>query len=128
VNAGFNFAFAVWIWNAYLHRSAEIEEAAMVTARGRRGCFLRVTLPLAAPGLAHGAILTVIAAGNESCGDSTSHQATPHPLPSALLGSRADTGTGRTCSAPLVGPVQRIILFAMIERRVVGGLTAGLIR
>ena len=53
INAGFNMAFAVWILNAFFTSiPVELEEAAMVDGLGKVGALLRITLPLAAPGLA----------------------------------------------------------------------------
>jgi multiple sugar transport system permease protein len=132
VNAGFNMAFAVWILNAYFSAiPAEIEEAAMVDGSGRMGVLLRVTLPLAAPGLVTALIFTFIAAWNEFIAAltlTTSNAATP-------LTVRLDSFIGQYTvdwqhlfGASLVATIPVLILFALIERRVVGGLTAGSIR
>jgi multiple sugar transport system permease protein len=132
VNAGFNMAFAVWILNAYFASiPAEIEEAAMVDGSGRVGVLLRVTLPLAAPGLVTALIFTFIAAWNEfiaALTQTTSNSAIP-------LTVRLDSFIGQYTvdwqhlfGASLVATIPVLILFALIERRVVGGLTAGSIR
>jgi multiple sugar transport system permease protein len=132
VNAGFNMAFAVWILNAYFASiPAEIEEAAMVDGSGRMGVLLRVTLPLAAPGLVTALIFTFIAAWNEFIAAltlTTSNSTIP-------LTVRLDSFIGQYTvdwqhlfGASLVATVPVLILFALIERRVVGGLTAGSIR
>ncbi len=66
VNAGFNLAFAVWILNAYFSSiPLELEEAAMVDGAGRLGALLRITLPLAMPGIVTALIFTFIGAWNE---------------------------------------------------------------
>jgi multiple sugar transport system permease protein len=132
VNAGFNMAFAIWILNAYFSSiPAEIEEAAMVDGSGRLGVLLRVTLPLAAPGLVTALIFTFIAAWNEFIAAltlTTSNSAIP-------LTVRLDSFIGQYTvdwqhlfGASLVATIPVVILFALIERRVVGGLTAGSIR
>jgi len=132
VNAGFNMAFAIWIMNAYFSSiPAEIEEAAMVDGSGRMGVLLRVTLPLAAPGLVTALIFTFIAAWNEFIAAltlTTSNSAIP-------LTVRLDSFIGQYTvdwqhlfGASLVATIPVVILFALIERRVVGGLTAGSIR
>src|SRR6185437_9212748 len=47
-----NLAFAVWILNAFFSSiPVELEEASMVDGLGRVGALLRITLPLAAPGI-----------------------------------------------------------------------------
>lgn len=63
VNAGFNLAFAVWILNAYFSSiPVELEEAAMVDGTGRFGALMRITLPLALPGVVTALIFTFIGA------------------------------------------------------------------
>ena len=134
VNAGFNLAFAVWILNAFFSSiPVELEEAAMTDGLGRVGALLRVTLPLAAPGIVTALIFTFISAWNEflvaltlSLGEPTSQQ----PLTVAInqyIGEYS-VDWGHLFAAGLVATVPVIILFAFIERRVVGGLTAGAVK
>jgi multiple sugar transport system permease protein len=131
INAGFNMAFAVWILNAFFSSiPVELEEASMVDGLGRVGALLRITLPLAAPGIVTALIFTFISAWNEflvaltlSLGEQTSQQ----PLTVAInqyIGEYS-VDWGHLFAAGLVATVPVIILFAFIERRVVGGLTAG---
>jgi multiple sugar transport system permease protein len=132
VNAGFNLAFAVWIVTAYVGSiPIELEEAAMVDGTGRLGAMFRVTLPLAAPGLVTALIFTFIAAWNEfivALTLTTGSTAMP-------LTVRLDSFIGQYTvdwqhlfGASVVATIPVLILFALIERRVVGGLTAGSIR
>ncbi len=66
VNAGFNLAFAVWLLNGYFSSiPVELEEAAMVDGSSRLGALVRITLPLAAPGIVTALIFTFIGAWNE---------------------------------------------------------------
>jgi multiple sugar transport system permease protein len=105
VNAGFNMAFAVWILNAYF-----------------------ASIP---PGLVTALIFTFIAAWNEFIAAltlTTSNSTIP-------LTVRLDSFIGQYTvdwqhlfGASLVATIPVFILFALIERRVVGGLTAGSIR
>jgi multiple sugar transport system permease protein len=131
INAGFNMAFAVWILNAFFTSiPVELEEAAMVDGLGKVGALLRITLPLAAPGIVTALIFTFISAWNEflvaltlSLGEQTNQQ----PLTVAInqyIGEYS-VDWGHLFAAGLVATVPVIILFAIIERRVVGGLTAG---
>ena len=62
----FTLPFAVWMMRGYiLDLPVELEEAAMVDGTSRLGALFRVTLPLAAPGLAATAIFTFIHSWNE---------------------------------------------------------------
>jgi multiple sugar transport system permease protein len=132
VNAGFNLAFAIWILNAYFSSiPIELEEAAMVDGHGRLGALFRITLPLAMPGVVTALIFTFISAWNEfiSALTLTTSQA-DYPLT-----VRLDSFIGQYTvdwqhlfGASLVATIPVFILFALIEGRVVGGLTAGSIK
>lgn len=132
VNAGFNMAFATWILNAYfMSIPAELEEAAMVDGTSRLGALFRVTLPLAWPGVVTALIFTFIAAWNEfvvalilTTGGST--QPIGVALDSFIGGYQIDWG--HLFAASVVATVPVIVLFALIERKVVGGLVAGSIK
>jgi multiple sugar transport system permease protein len=132
VNAGFNMAFAVWILNAYFASiPAEIEEAAMVDGSGRLGTLLRVTLPLAMPGVVTALIFTFIAAWNEFIAAltlTTSSASTPLTVRLDGFIGQYTVDWQHLFGASVVATIPVIILFALIERRVVSGLTAGSIR
>jgi multiple sugar transport system permease protein len=134
INAGFNLAFAVWILNAFFSSiPVELEEAAMVDGLGKVGALLRITLPLAAPGIVTALIFTFISAWNEflvaltlSLGEQTSQQ----PLTVAInqyIGEYS-VDWGHLFAAGLVATIPVIVLFVFIERRVVSGLTAGAVK
>jgi multiple sugar transport system permease protein len=132
VNAGFNLAFAVWILNAYIGSiPVELEEAAMVDGTGRLGALFKVTLPLAMPGVVTALIFTFISAWNEFITALTlTTNSSDYPLT-----VRLDSFIGQYTvdwqhlfGASLVATIPVFILFALIEGRVVGGLTAGSIK
>ena len=134
INAGFNLAFAVWILNAFFSSiPEELEEASMVDGLGRFGALLRITLPLAAPGIVTALIFTFISAWNEflvALTLSLGQQPSQQPLTVAInqfIGEYS-VDWGHLFAAGLVATVPVIILFAFIERRVVSGLTAGAVK
>ena len=134
INAGFNLAFAVWILNAFFSSiPVELEEASMVDGLGRFGALLRITLPLAAPGIVTALIFTFISAWNEflvALTLSLGQQPSQQPLTVAInqfIGEYS-VDWGHLFAAGLVATVPVIILFAIIERRVVSGLTAGAVK
>jgi multiple sugar transport system permease protein len=134
INAGFNLAFAVWILNAFFSSiPEELEEASMVDGLGRVGALLRITLPLAAPGIVTALIFTFISAWNEflvALTLSLGQQPSQQPLTVAInqfIGEYS-VDWGHLFAAGLVATVPVIILFAFIERRVVSGLTAGAVK
>ena len=132
VNAGFNLAFAIWILNAYIGSiPVELEEAAMVDGSSRLSALRRITLPLAMPGVVTALIFTFIAAWNEFITALTlTTNSADYPLT-----VRLDSFIGQYTvdwqhmfGASVVATIPVFILFALIEGRVVGGLTAGSIK
>jgi multiple sugar transport system permease protein len=132
VNAGFNMAFAVWILNAYFSSiPVELEEAAMIDGASRLGALGRVTLPLAAPGIVTALIFTFIAAWNEfivalTLSLGASHQPLTVAIDSYI--GQYSVDWGHLFAASVIATIPVIILFAVIEGRVVSGLTAGSIK
>jgi multiple sugar transport system permease protein len=132
VNAGFNMAFAVWILNAYVSAiPQELEEAAFIDGSTRLGALFRVTLPLALPGIVTALIFTFIAAWNEFIValTLTTSQAT-EPLTVALNSyiGQYQVDWRHLFAGSVIATIPVIILFALIEGKVVGGLTAGSIK
>jgi multiple sugar transport system permease protein len=134
VNGGFNLAFSVWILNAYFSSiPVELEEASMIDGSSRLGAMARITLPLAAPGIVTALIFTFIAAWNEfivaltlSLGQASNHQ----PLTVAINNYIGEYSIdwGHLFAGAVIATIPVIILFAVIEGRVVSGLTAGSIK
>jgi multiple sugar transport system permease protein len=132
VNAGFNLAFAVWILNAYFSSiPSELEEAAMVDGTSRLGALSRITLPLALPGIVTALIFTFIAAWNEFIVALTlSGNPANAPLTVAINNyiGQYSVDWGHLFAGSVIATIPVIILFAVIEGKVVGGLTAGSIK
>jgi multiple sugar transport system permease protein len=132
VNAGFNMAFAIWILNAYFGSiPVELEEAAMVDGSSRLGAMFRVTIPLAMPGVVTALIFTFIAAWNEfivALTLTTGNGVMPLTVRLDSFIGQYSVDWQHLFGASVVATIPVIILFALIERRVVGGLTAGSIK
>ncbi len=134
VNAGFNLAFAVWIMTAYFSSiPVELEEAAMIDGASRLGALGRVTVPLAMPGIVTALIFTFIAAWNEfivaltlSLGLPSNHQPLTVAIDSYI--GQYSVDWGHLFAGSVIATIPVIILFAVIEGRVVSGLTAGSIK
>ncbi len=134
VNAGFNLAFAVWILNAYFSSiPAELEEAAMVDGTSRLGALGRITLPLALPGIVTALIFTFIGAWNELLVALTLTLGAPDRQRPLTVGINNYIGQysidwGHLFAGSVIATLPVIALFAIIEGKVVGGLTAGSIK
>jgi multiple sugar transport system permease protein len=134
INAGFNMAFAVWILNAFVSSiPVELEEAAVVDGCTRIGAMMRITLPLAMPGIVTALIFTFISAWNEFLVALTLTLSAPdngRPLTVAINNyvGQYSIDWGHLFAGSLIAMVPVIVLFALIEGRVVSGLTAGAIK
>ncbi|MFD7448711.1 carbohydrate ABC transporter permease [Kitasatospora sp. NPDC059827] len=131
-NAAFNLAFAVWILTAYISSiPVELEEAAMLDGLGRIGALRRVVLPLALPGVVTAVIFTFISAWNEFVmGLTLSTDPGSQPL---TVGINSFIGNytvqwNYLFAGSVVAIVPVVVLFALIERHVVSGLTAGSVK
>jgi len=132
VNAGFNLAFAVWILNAYFSSiPSELEEAAMVDGTSRLGALGRITLPLALPGIVTALIFTFIAAWNEfivALTLTTKPEKEPFSVAVDNYIGQYTVDYGHLFASTVIATIPVIVLFGLIERRVVDGLTAGSIK
>jgi len=132
VNAGFNMAFAIWILNAYFAAiPKELEEAALVDGCTRIGAMFRVILPLALPGIVTALIFTFISAWNEFIVALTlTSTPTNEPLTVGLnnfIGAYS-VDWQHLFAGSVIATIPVIVLFALIERKVVSGLTAGSVK
>ncbi|MGH6656431.1 MAG: carbohydrate ABC transporter permease [Actinocrinis sp.] len=132
VNAGFNMAFAIWILNAYFGAiPKELEEAALVDGCTRLGAMFRVIIPLALPGIVTALIFTFIAAWNEFIVALTlTSTPTNQPLTVGLnnfIGAYS-VDWQHLFAGSVIATIPVIVLFALIERKVVSGLTAGSVK
>jgi multiple sugar transport system permease protein len=131
-NAAFNLAFAVWILRAFFAAiPREIEEAAAVDGCGRFRTLARVVLPLSLPALVTAVIFAFIAAWNEYIVALTL-MTDPARKPLTVGITSYVTAYVQhwnylfTASVLAIVPV--VVLFAAIERHLVGGLTAGSVK
>ncbi|WP_330184551.1 carbohydrate ABC transporter permease [Nocardia sp. NBC_01503] len=132
VNSAFNLSFAVWILHSFFASvPVEIEEAAQLDGLSRWQILTRVSLPLVWPGIVTATIFTVVACWNEFAA-SLVILTTPEnqPLSVALTKfiGQYDTAWQYVFAISTVGIVPVVILFAVIEKRLVAGLTAGSVK
>jgi multiple sugar transport system permease protein len=131
-NAAFNLAFAIWILRAFFASiPREIEEAAAVDGCGQLRALVQVVLPLARPALVTAAIFAFIAAWNEYIVALTL-MTDPDQKPLTVGITSYVTAYvqhwNHLFAASVLAIVPVVVLFALIERHLVGGLTAGSVK
>ena len=128
-NAGFNLAFAVWILRAFFASiPREIEEAAAVDGCGRLRTLIGIVLPLSLPGIVTAAVFAFIAAWNEyivALTLMTDPAMKPLTVGITTYVTAYVQHWNSLFAASILAIVPVVVLFALVERYLVGGLTAG---
>jgi multiple sugar transport system permease protein len=131
-NAAFNLAFAIWILRAFFASiPREIEEAAAVDGCSRLRTLVQVVLPLARPALVTAVIFSFIAAWNEyivALTLMTDPARKPLTVGITSYVTAYVQHWNHLFAASVIAIVPVVVLFAMIERHLVGGLTAGSVK
>jgi N,N'-diacetylchitobiose transport system permease protein len=129
----FALPFSVWTLRGFLIGiPKELEEAAMVDGSTRLGAFVRILLPLVAPGLVATSVFAFITSWNEYIFarvllSNSAKQTITVWLSYFYGGSRAvDWGAVMAASTLIAIPV--VIFFLLVQRRIAFGLTAGAVR
>jgi multiple sugar transport system permease protein len=131
-NAAFNLAFAVWILRAFFASiPREIEEAAAVDGCGRLRALVRVVLPVSWPALVTVVIFSFIAAWNEyivALTLMTDPSRKPLTVGITSYVTAYVQHWNQLFAASVIAIVPVVALFVVIERQLVGGLTAGSVK
>ncbi len=129
VDAAFNLAFSVWILSGFFASiPKEIDEAAWIDGCNRLKTLYKVAIPLAAPGIVTAVVFTFIAAWNEFVIALTLTNG-PERQPitvglTAFIG-QYEIQWNYLFAAAVIAIIPVVILFGVIERWLVGGLTSG---
>jgi multiple sugar transport system permease protein len=129
VNAAFNLSFAIWIMHSFFATvPKEIEEAAWIDGCNRGQSLSRIMLPLVWPGIVTAVIFTFIACWNEFAASLILLPTdTNQPLTVALTKfiGQYESAWQYVFAVSIIGILPVVALFAMIEKHLVSGLTAG---
>lgn len=128
----FNITFCVWMMESFFREiPIDLEEAAMVDGDSRLTAFLRIALPLSAPGLAATAIFAVIATFNEflfALALTATPRAMTMPRGTGTLIGRIDTDWASMAAAGVVGALPIVVFALLVQRHLVRGLTMGAVK
>ena len=128
----FVLPFTVWTLRGFmLGVPRELEEAAMVDGTTRFGAFVRILLPLVAPGLVATSIFAFIQAWNEFLiAYVFLHEPSKQTLTVWLANFTTLRGTewGPLMAGATLTALPVLFFFLLVQRRVAFGLTAGAVR
>ena len=129
----FALPFCVWTLRGFLLGiPKDLEEAAMVDGSTRLGAFVRILLPLVAPGLVATSVFAFILSWNEYIFATTLlHDGKTQTITvwlSYLYGGNRFVDWGQIMAASTLIAIPVVIFFLLVQRRIAFGLTAGAVR
>jgi N,N'-diacetylchitobiose transport system permease protein len=129
----FVLPFSIWMLRGFiLGIPRDLEEAAMVDGDTRFRAFVKILLPLVAPGLVATSIFAFIQAWNEFIFAyillSDSQKQTLTIWLAAFYGTSRGTDWGALMAGATLTAIPVVIFFLLVQRRIAFGLTAGAVR
>ncbi|MEU1085501.1 carbohydrate ABC transporter permease [Streptomyces sp. NPDC005576] len=125
--------FALWMLVGYVRAvPTELEEAASVDGAGRLRTLVSVTAPLLAPGIVATALFAFITAWNEFFFAlvllKTPEKQTLPVVLTHFIGAEGAADLGPLAAAAFLATLPSLLLFALIQRRITGGMLAGAVK
>jgi multiple sugar transport system permease protein len=125
--------FALWMLVGYVRAvPPELEEAAAVDGAGKLRTLVSVTAPLLAPGLVATALFAFITAWNEFFFAlvlmKTPERQTLPVILTHFLGAEGVADLGPLAAAAFLATLPSLVIFALIQRRLTGGMLAGAVK
>ena len=129
IDSAWQIPLAVWIMRAYFYRvSAEIDEAAMLDGCSRLTAFYRVVLPISWPGIAAAGVVVFIWIWNEFLiGLTLATSVKAQPVAPGLFSYVTESGIdwGTLTAAAMIAMLPVVVVFIVLQRQFVEGLTSG---
>ncbi|MGC0373970.1 ABC-type glycerol-3-phosphate transport system permease component [Streptomyces sp. SAI-229] len=125
--------FALWMLTGYVRAvPAELEEAAAVDGAGRLRILVSVTAPLLAPGIVATALFAFVTAWNEFFFAlvllKTPQKQTLPVVLTHFIGAEGVADLGPLAAAAFLATLPSLVVFAIIQRRITGGMLAGAVK
>ncbi|MFJ2472290.1 carbohydrate ABC transporter permease [Streptomyces sp. NPDC087659] len=125
--------FALWMLIGYVRAvPTELEEAAAVDGAGRVRTLVSVTAPLLAPGVAATAMFAFVTAWNEFFFAlvllKTPEKQTLPVVLTHFLGAEGVADLGPLAAAAFLATIPSLVIFAIVQRRITGGMLAGAVK
>lgn len=123
---------SVWMLTSYFRAiPVELEEAAIIDGASRLGILFRITLPLSLPGIVAITIYAFVTTWNEfifALVLAQDYRVKTLPIGIAEFSTEFNVDWGAVMAASLLMTVPITILFMLMQRMFIGGLTAGAVK
>ncbi|WP_328325550.1 MULTISPECIES: carbohydrate ABC transporter permease [unclassified Streptomyces] len=128
-----NLPFSLWMLQGYVKAvPVTLEEAAAVDGAGRLRTLVSVVFPLLTPGLVATAMFTFVTAWNEFFFAlvllKSPENQTMSVILTRFLGAEGVADLGPLAAASVVATIPSLLFFALLQRRLVGGMLAGAVK
>lgn len=125
--------FALWMLVGHVRAvPAELEEAAAVDGAGRLRTLVSVTAPLLAPGIVATGLFAFVTAWNEFFFAlvllKTPEKQTLPVVLTHFIGAEGVADLGPLAAAAFLATLPSLVVFALVQRRITGGLLAGAVK
>ncbi|MEV4032579.1 carbohydrate ABC transporter permease [Streptomyces umbrinus] len=125
--------FALWMLVGYVRAvPTELEEAAAVDGAGRLRTLVSITAPLLAPGIVATALFAFISAWNEFFFAlvllKTPEKQTLPVVLTHFIGAEGVADLGPLAAAAFLATLPSLVVFAVIQKRITGGMLAGAVK
>ena len=123
---------AIWLLSAYLRDiPRDLEEAAMVDGTTRVGAFIRVILPVSAPGFVTSGVIVFVWCWNEfllALAFMTEQNVKTLPVGIQQYQGQFTFPWGTISAATVLAVIPLVLLILIFQRRLISGLTAGAVK
>ncbi|WP_405912055.1 carbohydrate ABC transporter permease [Streptomyces sp. NBC_01020] len=128
-----NLPFSLWMLQGYVKAvPVTLEEAAAVDGAGRLRTLVSVVFPLLTPGLVATAMFTFVTAWNEFFFAlvllKSPENQTMSVILTRFLGAEGVADLGPLAAASVIATIPSLLFFALLQRRLVGGMLAGAVK
>ncbi|MEV7324031.1 carbohydrate ABC transporter permease [Streptomyces sp. NPDC093970] len=125
--------FALWMLGGYVRAvPVELEEAAAVDGAGRLRTLVSVTAPLLAPGIVATGLFAFVTAWNEFFFAlvllKTPEKQTLPVVLTHFIGAEGVADLGPLAAAAFLATLPSLLVFALVQRRITGGMLAGAVK
>lgn len=131
-NSGVAVTYIIWVMSSYIRTlPVELEEAARIDGTSRFGAYLRITLPLAAPGIVAAGTLSFLLAWNEflfALVLSFTTNSKTMPVAISEFATRFGLDYGMMMTGGVLASLPPVLLAMLFQRYLVQGLAGGAVK